>query len=136
MEKTHRFRQRLAGLLTLQARLSDAPVTLAQLDAADESRRTQMLEQVYGDVQKKVGKEFFPGNLQAKARADVQNLQFCQLLAENYFERHAGQLKSVSGRARVERQLWNAHMPLRESIGWLNGLNRQLAKESNQSEKG
>jgi hypothetical protein len=134
MEKTHRFRQCLAELLTLHAKLSDAPITLAQLDAADESRKTQMLEQVYGDVQKKAGKELFPGNLQAKARGDAQNLQFCQLLAENYFEQHAGQLKSVSGRSRLERQLWNAHMPLRESIGWLSGLNRRLATESDRSE--
>jgi hypothetical protein len=135
MEKTHRFRQCLAELLTLHAKLSDAPITLAQLDAADESRKTQRLEQVYGEIQRKAGKEFFPWNLQAKAQGDAQNLQFCQLLAENYFEKHAAQLKSVSGRSRLERQLWHAHMPLRESISSLSGLNRQLATESGRSEK-
>ena len=135
MEKTHRFRQLLAELLTLHTGLSDSPVALAQLDAADEPRKIQMLAQVYGDVQRKVGSEHFPGNPQAKAQSDAQNLRFCQSLAENYFEQHAEQLKSVSGRSQLERQIWNAHMPLRASIGWLSDLNRRLATESSRGEK-
>jgi hypothetical protein len=134
MEKAHRFRQLVAELLTLHARFSTTPFSLTELDGADRERRVEILSLVYSEAQRKVVGKLSEREIHESARGDADDIDFCHHLAEDYFELHAKDLRTLRGRVRLAKKLFDAHMPLRENITWLSGLNRQLAKTLSQTE--
>ncbi|HVM59271.1 MAG TPA: hypothetical protein VMV72_00255 [Verrucomicrobiae bacterium] len=130
LEKAHRFRQCLSELLAHYAGFSDAPITLAQLDAADQKGRTELLRQVYSAAQERVGGKMSPADLAGVAGGHARDFEFCRVLGEDYYERHARDVKSLSGRERLRNNLFRAHLPVRDDIFWLVTLNRQLAQKA------
>lgn len=131
MEKVHRFRQCIAQLLDFHARISDSPVTLAQLDEANESGRAGLLCRVYEDAERKTGRNTTEPPLRTIAENDAREFEFCRSLAEDYFELHARKLNSFRGRMKLKSDIYGKHLDLRHSNLWLTTINNQLATQLN-----
>lgn len=127
LEKVHTFHRLLSELVDLHAQFAAKPYTQADLHHADQAGKATILEAVCAEARARVGEEPGPGGPADGPLSHAASLQFCHLLADEYFELRADSLKSGAGRQRLESELFSGHMRLRSHLAALRSLRHRLA---------